>query len=52
MEQTVKELMRKFLQSVGDKTWKELITEAKVRDVSVQELIRSIIIPHWLKTKT
>jgi len=39
------------MQSVGDKTWKELVKEAKSRDISIQELIRVEIIPMWLKTK-
>jgi hypothetical protein len=45
----LKEPMRKFLQTVGDNTWKDLVREAKARDISVQELIRAIIIPEWMK---
>ena len=45
------ERMRKFMQSVGDKTWKELIKEAKIRDISVQELLRVEIIPMWMKAR-
>lgn len=43
--------MRKFMQSVGDKTWKDLIAECKALDISVQELIRGHIIPAWFKNK-
>ncbi|WP_179361676.1 hypothetical protein [Nitrosopumilus cobalaminigenes] len=47
----ITEPMRKFMQSVGDKTWKELVKEAKDRDISIQELIRVEIIPMWLKSR-
>ena len=43
--------MRKFLQTVGDVTWRELVREAKSRDMSVQALIRYHIIPAWDKSK-
>jgi len=46
-----KEDMRKFQQSVNDKTWRELRTEAQSRDVSIQELVRVEIIPLWLKSR-
>ena len=44
-----KEPMRKFLQSVGMTTWRLLRTEAQKRDISIQELLRSVIIPDWVK---
>ena len=47
----IKEGMRKFLQTVGDQTWKDLVKEAKSRDISIQSLIRVEIIPFWLKEK-
>jgi hypothetical protein len=50
-ENQMRERMRKFMQSVGEKTWKELIVEAKSLDISVQELIRGHIIPNWYKAK-
>jgi len=43
--------MRKFMQSVGDRTWQDLVQEAKTRDISIQELIRVEIIPSWFKDK-
>jgi len=46
-----KETPRKFLQSIGMTTWRELRKEAQSRDVSIQELIRVEIIPLWLKSR-
>jgi len=43
--------MRKFLQTIGDVTWRELVKEAKSRDMSVQTLIRYHIIPKWYESK-
>lgn len=43
--------MRRFLQTVGDDTWKILVKEAKTRDVSVQNLMKVEIIPMWLKAR-
>ena len=43
--------MRKFMQSVGDSMWRELVLESKKRDVSVQELIRVEIIPMWMESR-
>ena len=42
--------MPKFMQSLGMETYHRLITEAKARDVTVQSLIRTVIVPDWLKT--
>jgi hypothetical protein len=41
--------MPKFMQSLGADTYQKLVAEAKVRDVTVQSLIRTIIVPDWLK---
>ena len=41
--------MPKFMQSLGAETYERLIAEAKVRDVTVQSLIRTVIVPDWLK---
>ena len=43
--------MRKFMQTIGDQTWKDLVKEAQTRDMSVQALIRYPIVPDWLKSK-
>ena len=50
MEKT-NEAVRKFMQTVGMKTWQELRKEAQTRDVSIQQLIRVEIIPLWLKSQ-
>ena len=42
-----KKRMPKFLMSVGDATLKKLEKEAAKREITVQELIRAIIIPDW-----
>jgi hypothetical protein len=41
--------MPKFMQSLGTETYQRLLTEAKVRDVTIQSLIRTVIVPDWLK---
>ncbi|MBO0889093.1 hypothetical protein J2P12_08350 [Candidatus Bathyarchaeota archaeon] len=41
--------MPKFMQSLGAETYRRLATEAKARDVTVQSLIRTVIVPDWLK---
>src|SRR5947207_1523661 len=42
--------MPKFMQSLGIETYHRLLTEAKARDVTVQSLIRTVIVPEWLNT--
>jgi len=41
--------MPKFMQSLGEDNYHRLLAEAKARDVTVQALIRTIVIPDWLK---
>lgn len=41
--------MPKFMQSLGPETYQRLALEAKIRDVTVQSLIRTIIVPDWLR---
>src|SRR5437879_3841797 len=41
--------MAKFMQVINDEKYKVLETKAKDRGISVQELIRAVIIPEWLK---
>jgi hypothetical protein len=43
--------MPKFMQSLGAETYQRLLTEAKLRDVTVQSLIRTVIVPDWLKAE-
>jgi len=45
------EAMKKFLQSIDDTVYKKLEGEAKKRGISVQELIRAVIVPEWLQKK-
>ncbi len=41
--------MSKFMQSLGDSAYIRLRKIAEERDITVQELIRAIVIPDWLK---
>ena len=41
--------MAKFILSVGDQTFRVLATEARKRDVTVQQLLRAVILPEWVK---
>lgn len=41
--------MAKFILSVGDGTFKLLESEAKRRDVTVQQLLRAVIVPEWVR---
>ena len=41
--------MSKFMQSLNPGVYAELERMAKERDITIQELFRSIIIPEWLK---
>ena len=41
--------MAKFIMSVGDETLRVLTTEAEKRNVRVQQLIRAVIVPEWMR---
>lgn len=41
--------MAKFIMSVGDETLQVLTTEAEKRNLRVQQLIRAVIVPEWVK---
>jgi hypothetical protein len=41
--------LAKFIMSVGDETLRVLTTEAEKRNVRVQELIRAVIVPEWVR---
>ena len=41
--------MAKFMHSLNPGVYAELERVAKDRDITIQELFRSIIIPEWLK---
>ncbi len=40
--------MKRFLMSLGDENFKFTCSEAKSRGISVQQLIRAVIIPEWV----
>jgi hypothetical protein len=41
--------MAKFIMSIGDEAFKLLGLEAKNRDVTVQQLLRAVIVPDWIR---
>ncbi len=41
--------MAKFILSVGDDTFEILASQAKRRDVTVQQLLRAVIVPEWVR---
>ncbi len=41
--------LAKFMLSLRDESFELLQTEAKDRGISIQELIRAVIIPDWVK---
>jgi len=43
--------MPKFMQSLDDEVFATLQKIAKERGIKVQELIRAVIIPDWLREK-
>ena len=44
--------MAKFMLSLRDENFNLLMTEASDRGITVQELIRAVIIPDWVKINT
>ncbi len=38
----------KFMQTLNDRMYKEIEKMAKKRGVTVQELIRAVVLPEWL----
>jgi hypothetical protein len=53
VENMVSELkeMPKFMQSLDDEVFATLQKIAKERGIKVQELLRAVIIPEWLREK-
>src|SRR5437867_12554526 len=45
----ISKLMAKFIFSSGDANFLLLRNESKVRDITIQELIRASIIPDWMR---
>ncbi len=44
--------MSKFMLSVGVENFRLLVNEAEQRGISVQELLRAVIIPDWVDRAT
>jgi hypothetical protein len=42
--------MAKFIFSMGNENYRKLQLEARTRDVTIQALIRTVVIPEWIKT--
>jgi hypothetical protein len=40
--------MAKFIMSIGDNAYDILSNEAKNRDVTVQQLLRAVVVPDWI----
>jgi uncharacterized protein YbaP (TraB family) len=45
--QTESDLKHKFMQTIGDETFKELEKIASEKGIRVQTLLRAVIIPEW-----
>jgi hypothetical protein len=45
------EKLPKFMQTMDDEIYKKLEEIAKERGINVQELIRAVIVPDWLKDR-
>jgi hypothetical protein len=41
--------MAKFIMSIGDNAYDILSNEAKSRDVTVQQLLRAVVVPDWIR---
>jgi hypothetical protein len=41
--------MAKFIMSIGDNAYDILSSEAKSRDVTVQQLLRAVVVPDWIR---
>src|SRR2546428_10016338 len=41
--------MAKFIMSIGENAYDILSNEAKNRDVTVQQLLRAVVVPDWIK---
>jgi len=43
--------MPKFMQTLDEEIYRKLEEIAKQRGISVQELIRAVVVPEWLKAR-
>ena len=44
--------MKRFMQTLDDRVYEKLKRIAEERGITIQELIRAVIIPEWLKLQT
>lgn len=42
--------MSKLMVSIGQENFQVLSMEAKVRGITIQELLRAVIVPDWIRT--
>ncbi len=47
-EETVVPPLPKFMQTLDDTIYRELVKIAKKRGITIQELIRAVIVPEWV----
>jgi hypothetical protein len=45
----VNSVLAKFIMSIGDEAFKLLSSEADNRDVTVQQLLRAVVVPEWIR---
>jgi hypothetical protein len=43
--------MVKFIMTIGNEAFSVLADEAKNRDVTVQQLLRAVVVPDWIREK-
>jgi hypothetical protein len=41
--------LHKFMVALDERVFLELDTAAKTRNISIQELLRAIVVPEWLR---
>jgi hypothetical protein len=41
--------MHKFMVALDEKVFGELHRRAKIRNISVQELLRAVVVPEWIR---
>ena len=44
--------MAKFIMTMGEKTLQLLAAEAEKRNVSVQEFLRAVVVPEWVRSSS
>jgi hypothetical protein len=41
--------MAKFIMSIGNEAFNIIALEARDRDVTIQQLLRAVVVPEWIK---